>query len=270
MRLSVNYKEAIEKFLQRSLLIYLRFNEDKKKAKKSVENLEKVMEENDDNSKRKDKRKDSLDKIMEENDEDNEDEMVEENEDKASKNGDNNEQKELNKEINKKDNKPTPQNNKANSSDSDSDDENSNHPSSLKKASNKLAKSNDNKDLTKSIDDKKGTGKNKKYDHEKILSLLNNKQKNENEPKDIDKNNNNTKEIKNVERLKGEINKKFMKKLEKLIEFLSKTKIQFDADANPIVLLDKLKKVTEITERNEIIDQIESIVMSLFKNDKKK
>ena len=37
LRLSVNFKEFIEKFLQRSLMIYLRFNDEKKKIKKHIE-----------------------------------------------------------------------------------------------------------------------------------------------------------------------------------------------------------------------------------------
>jgi CRP-like cAMP-binding protein len=43
LRLSVNFKEFIEKFLQRSLMIYLRFNDDKKKIIKVIEEQNRVM-----------------------------------------------------------------------------------------------------------------------------------------------------------------------------------------------------------------------------------
>lgn len=43
LRLSVNFKEFIEKFLQRSLMIYLRFNDEKKKIIKVIEEQNRVM-----------------------------------------------------------------------------------------------------------------------------------------------------------------------------------------------------------------------------------
>lgn len=44
LRLSVNFKEFIEKFLQRSLMIYLRFNDEKKKVMKSIEDQNKNLQ----------------------------------------------------------------------------------------------------------------------------------------------------------------------------------------------------------------------------------
>ncbi len=215
-------------------------------------------------------KQDSLVEIREENDEDNEDEDEEE---KNSKKDYSFEKKiqEQNEEVRAKEKKPT---NKTkggkNSSESDSEDD-----EGARKGLNGPLKGIEevNKETTNLVskEDKRPNHiSSKKLDPEKIKTTLNNKQKVQStkDVKDIEKN---FKDQKNVERLKGEINKKFLKKLDKLMEFLSKTKIQFDnTETNPMLLLEKLKQVIDITERNEIIDQIESIVTNLFKVEKKK
>jgi len=251
------------------LLVYLRFNEDKRKAKKRIENShlerERELDDEDDKVINKDQREDSLEKIMEENYEDNEDEdaQVKEKRDSFRQF-----EKILFQNVFKKNNaneKPK----KSNSSSSESED---NRNSKKKNSEIKQIKVLQEVNTNKNNKSDKGNLKSKIFDNnKKTLTLMNNKPKPiqvtvTDEVKDVEKN---TEEQKNVERLKGEINKKFKKKINKLIEFLSKTKIQFDSKANPIVLLDKLKKETEIIEKNEIIDQIESIITNLFKNERK-
>lgn len=64
------------------------------------------------------------------------------------------------------------------------------------------------------------------------------------------------------------MNKKFIKKVEKIIEFLEKNKVEMDTSPdsqnNPLVLLKRLKNVQDLSERNEIIDKIESVVTDIF------
>lgn len=67
------------------------------------------------------------------------------------------------------------------------------------------------------------------------------------------------------------MNKKFVKKVDKIIEFLENNNIKFDNnDNNPLLLLKRLKNINDIYDRNEIIDKIENIVTDLFKNEIKK
>jgi hypothetical protein len=74
--------------------------------------------------------------------------------------------------------------------------------------------------------------------------------------------------------MKTQMNKKFIKKVEKIIEFLEKNKIEYDDSPtsfnNPIILLKKLKNVNDLSERNEIIDKIESIISDIFYKYEKK
>jgi hypothetical protein len=75
--------------------------------------------------------------------------------------------------------------------------------------------------------------------------------------------------------MKTQMNKKFIKKVDKIIEFLEKNKAELDNaigdnSNNPLLLLKKLKNMQDLSERNEIIDKIEGIVTEIFnKNDKK-
>ena len=253
------------------MLVYLRFIEDKKKAKISVENshLERELDDEDDKVKNKEKREDSLEKIMEENYEDNGDENAQVKEKRKDRFKQSEKILDQNLDVFKKNNaNEKPKKDNSSGSESGEDNRNSKKKNSEIKQIKVLQEVNTNKNYKSD----KSNLKSKIFDNnEKILTLMNNKPKPiqvtvTDEVKDVEKN---TEEQKNVERLKGEINKKFKKKINKLIEFLSKTKIQFDSESNPILLLDKLKKVTEIIEKNEIIDKIESIITNLFKNERK-
>lgn len=67
LRLSVNFKEFIEKFLQKSLMIYLRFNDDKKKLMSTISASNNGVI--DPNSMKQKNAQDSLEQIDEANDE---------------------------------------------------------------------------------------------------------------------------------------------------------------------------------------------------------
>jgi hypothetical protein len=80
-----------------------------------------------------------------------------------------------------------------------------------------------------------------------------------------------------VEKVKNQMNKKFVKKVDKIIEFLEKNKIELEnisdergVSNNPLNLLKRLKNVNDLLERNEIIDKIESIVTDVFNRGEKK
>jgi hypothetical protein len=69
------------------------------------------------------------------------------------------------------------------------------------------------------------------------------------------------------------MNKKFIKKVDKIIEFLEKNKSELDSkseDVNALNLLKKLKNIDDLLERNEIIDKIENIVSEIFNRAEKK
>lgn len=69
------------------------------------------------------------------------------------------------------------------------------------------------------------------------------------------------------------MNKKFVKKVDKIIEFLEKNKVELDGkseDANALILLKKLKNIDDLLERNEVIDKIENIVSEIFNRAEKK
>jgi len=69
-----------------------------------------------------------------------------------------------------------------------------------------------------------------------------------------------------VEKIKNQMNKKFLKKVDKIIEFLDNNSINFtDQQNNPLDLLKKLRATSDIYERNDIIDKIEGIITELFK-----
>jgi len=69
------------------------------------------------------------------------------------------------------------------------------------------------------------------------------------------------------------MNKKFIKKVDKIIEFLEKNKVELDGkseEGNALMLLKKLKNVEDLLERNEVIDKIENIVSEIFNRAEKK
>lgn len=61
------------------------------------------------------------------------------------------------------------------------------------------------------------------------------------------------------------MNKKFLKKVDKIIDFLEQHKVDIDyAGENTLTLLKKLRSIQDLSERNDVIDKIESIVTDVF------
>ncbi len=69
-----------------------------------------------------------------------------------------------------------------------------------------------------------------------------------------------------VETLKEKLNNKFVEKVNKIIDFLEKNKITIGKEEdNFLNLLRQLIPITNLSQRNEIIEKIENIVNDFFK-----
>lgn len=335
LRLSVNFKEFIEKFLQRSLMIYLRFNDEKKKIMKTF----------DESSNKSNLNANSLNKnyqtsksgIKGPNNESLE--MIDEKEEEGASEeydifGDHSS-------SNKSDEDSSPSSSNSNSNNSangknrnslfqnqisqnynilnkisSSEQQNKNNMNNNNNISNanllknfnanlkkdNFMMSNTNEDfynngesnnLSNSIDIlNKNSRQSKLLNNNLIgnsnkefnLSFLNNNNNNINK-EDQNYNNNNLSDDKidkqqgngemndHVEKLKSQMNKKFVKKVDKIIEFLEKNKIEIENNSsnnNTLNLLKRLKNVNDLMERNEIIDKIENTVTDIFNKAKKR
>ena len=72
----------------------------------------------------------------------------------------------------------------------------------------------------------------------------------------------------NPETLKSQINQKFIKKVNKVIDFIEKnTKINFDKKDIILTMLNKLTTLSNLTERNEILENIETILNNVYNKD---
>ena len=70
----------------------------------------------------------------------------------------------------------------------------------------------------------------------------------------------------NDDPLKDDINFKFEKKIDRILEFLERNNIHFgNRDKDPRNLLKQLKFEENILEKNKIIDQLESILREFYK-----
>lgn len=247
----MNFKEFIEKFLQKSLMIYLRFNDDKKKLMSSMgENI--MM--NKDGLEEK-KNNESLEKIDE----------VEDGEDDEER-----ENPEVYDIFGANESASNEENEKAESEESEKDEDAS---------EDKSVESEDNKDKTVSVDKssesvsekiERSLEKNKSKALSVSIDMHNKSQEvklsNSLIPDGDVKSNNEYEMGDHVEKLKFHINKKFVKKVDKILEFLQTNSIKFENEEDsPLYLLTKLKDVSDIYERNEIIDKIENLVTELFK-----
>ena len=276
LKLSVNFKDFIEKFLQKSLLIYLRFTEEKTKIVTELDELKKIqneirglanpkqqileqIEEKEENSMIDDVLIDSedsqslsseKDNISEDDEDDEDSEYQSEKDSKNSKDSLNKDKVKVKEVVEDK----KPQNVL---------------PKSSEKAEHSKQKRNTMADFTKltplsllnnESDDKSGgIIKLKKINtiNTKQFSLLD-----DISPKDNKVNNDSN------ENLKSQINQKFVKKVNKIIDFLEKNKIELGKkEDNTLGLLKKLATMTNLTERNELIEKLEGIVDAAFKKE---
>lgn len=213
LRLSVNFKEFIENFLHKSLMIYLKFNEEKKKILREEESKIKKDEENE----KADGDKQDLEVVDEEGEED------------AS-------EYDINSEFDS--------DSKSESTDQDEDEREktnlSRANSNIKKVDGSAEKKDKEDDDEKSDDEKDGVNLNDTIESE------------EDDP---------------IDKMKNQINKKFIKKIDKILDYLDKNNINFNnLENNPKVLLKELKSEVNILEKNHIIDKIENILKDFYKD----
>lgn len=84
---------------------------------------------------------------------------------------------------------------------------------------------------------------------------------------DIDKANINKDKLDDPTGRKAQINKKFTKKIDKILEYLERNNISFpNTEDNPRALLKQLRNESEIGEKNNILDRIEGILADIYKD----
>ena len=227
LRLSVNFKEFIENFLHKSLMKYLKFNEEKNKMIKEFEAL--MSKCNGDTNKdleKSDSIKNNLQAIEEEKDD-----AIEEISDEELIN------------------------------ESDSQEEN-NTKKSIKEIppSKKQSMKNSHTMVSPDNESKKNALKNTLTMNRKISS----ESVTENEKiNPIDSDDTSTNKIKH------QLNTKFQKKIDKIIEYIDKKNFNFDGSGqNPKELLLQLKNDIDLNEKNNIIEQVESILKDYYNSNK--
>ena len=257
LRLSVNFKDYIESFLQKSLLKYLRFTEEKTKIINRMEEIQRIENEIRGINKTQDFQ-------VEEMEESYSDELL------SSESSENN--KELIK-LNSDDNKSIKEENSISSKSSGKSISNS---SSIIDSSNIDNDKKSSASTIKELSESKKVKNNSSIETPKNTNDINNKVNSLNKNKQIIKvdekvNNNNESESifnvnENVDDIKEKLNTKFVEKVNKIIDFLEKNKIIIGKEEdNFLNLLKQLIPNTNLTQRNEIIEKIEKIVNEHFK-----
>jgi hypothetical protein len=290
LRLSVNFKEFIEKFLQKSLMLYLRFNDERKRLMKEMENSKLVV--NNEGENKNDKN--DLDKIseQEEDDQGNASEYdIYDHQDskdgssdgsdhdnsKTSKKSYKNEIPKWNNNINERKNSLLDESNysKSNKSRSNNKGRTQGDKSANSSDDNNTIVSNQNEaNIRKKVNESnKSMNKKRSLDSDRMSKSIKNIANPDQGIEELsanDINNVNMELTEHFEKKKNKINKTFMDKVDKIIAFLEEHKMEFSNgdDKNPLTLLKRLKDVTDINERNLLIDKIEKLVAEQFRMDK--
>lgn len=96
-----------------------------------------------------------------------------------------------------------------------------------------------------------------------VASLIPAKTKEDNHSNSIDDDD-------NVDKFNKQLNSKFMKKIDKIVDYLNKKNYQFKStDKNPKEILIQLKNEENLVKKNELIDQIETILKEFYESNKK-
>jgi hypothetical protein len=274
LRLSVNFKEFIENFLHKSLMIYLRFNEEKKKLIKEYDNLVNGAGNNPDGL-----NKNTNTGVNEQGNNHADLEMIDEKEEEEGSEEYDIYSENISEESNNNsetDNKSDKDNSNKKEDENKDDEENK----SIKKVLAPLNKSSSetgNNLFINHLLSKKNTinrANSRKSTHKSVkkLSLKNNDDKYSEPSSNEEKSNNNINKSNNqdhgehVDKLKNQINKKFVKKIDKILEYLEKNNIAYpQGENNPKLLLKQLKNENDIIEKNNIIDKIETILKDIYK-----
>ena len=289
LKLSVNFKDFIEKFLQKSLLIYLRFTEEKTKIVTELDELHKIQNEIKGlaNSKQQ-----ILEQIVEK--EENtfvDDDLIDSDESQSFSS----------EKENVSEGEGEDEEDEDESLNNFHSEENTPHPKGTKKEKEKIIspllsspkkllqseKENIKNFINNSNPAKKrnttsnfqmnshfvineGENSEKKANNGKIINLKKLNTANLNKISLLDEIGEKDKKNKgeNEEPMKSQINQKFIKKVCKVIDFLEKNNIEIPSkDENILNLLKKLEKTQNLAERNEIIEKIENIVEEAFKKE---
>jgi hypothetical protein len=242
LRLSVNFKEFIENFLYKSLMKFLKFSDIRKKMVKEEEN--KLFKLNLESKKEMVEENNILEQVNEEKDDQSEifySEGSSEDKSDTEKEGKNQIEPEL-KQI---------------------DDFNKKLNTEMKKN-----KTEERKSLKfKSKDEEENS-----FPVYNNTMKIPNKDKTENDKtanSDFEKSKENIacNSDDSVDKYKNNINKKFIKKIDKILEYLEENGIEFSNDENnPKTLLRKLKTETNIVEKNNIMDKIENYLNEFYKD----
>ena len=307
LRLSVNFKEFIEKFLQKSLMLYLRFNDERKRLMREMEESKLIVGGGNDSARKDNDKNNDLDKISEQEEEDQGNASEEfdiynhqTSNDKSKKSSKNNSKSASKKatltdKFNLQSYEPNNQakknslfehqeslKNKKKEKNSDesansSPRESQSRQSDIKEANQKPKKENAFTNQRSYLSNKSGkeSKKSKSIDSDRMSNVMKNLIANPDpdieELSANDINHMNMELSEHFEKKKHKINKTFMEKVDKIIAFLEANKLEFSStdDNNPLSMLKKLKDIQDINERNSLIDKIEKIIAEKFKNEKK-
>lgn len=282
LKLSFNYKEFIEKFLQKSLMLYLKFNDEKKKAIKEYEVKHKIL------SVDSVKPEESLEKISEEEEDGSEEYNVYDDHPIYSQRGGSKDEGRIeeesksdfsekssqrsgfqnttrqNKDHDPNQNKnnilnsgiinlnPLPATNKPSKSYTNQHHQRHSFSSNTNTPSPSFHLLNPNPNSTKLTVQPTSSNINLIEDHSF---------------RDMKSSMAPIMEINNhVEKVKNDIHESFCIKIEKIIQFFEEYNIKFEEKSeenNPLYLLKKLTTIKELNERNDIIDRIEMIISHL-------
>jgi hypothetical protein len=237
LRLSVNFKDFIEKFLYKSLMIYLRFTNEKKRIMKLIEDSNSHLS----NKLKKDKQAEGeeLERIDEEIE--NEYDIYNANNSISEASADNEAKAEGNEEP--KNSQADKKENSMNSSEDSIESKTSDEKKQINNLNNRIMQNN-LLDTTNFI-------------NSNIAKMSNGKKDESMDGGDIED---------SQERSKA-LNKKFAKKIDKIVNFLEKNKNELENfnTTNTLALLKQLKNTDDLMERNETIDRIEQYLSEILK-----
>lgn len=263
LRLSVNFKEFIENFLHKSLMIYLKFNEEKKKIMKEEE--QRINRNNQDKANKNDPKQDLEIVDEEKEDADMSDYDMYESEEKTESDSDKLKRGSAGQED-------------RNSLNNSQERKSEYKPTEQKKSSLTPLLPLDPKDILQGAIGEASKNLNKKNTIRSLKQTVAGEEENqlkyfsdqeEDKGTKMLNNNNNSMNSDNEEpldKMKNQINKKFIKKIDKILQYLESNNINFNnMENNPRILLKQLKSEANIMEKNNIIDKIEAILKEFYK-----
>jgi len=227
LRLSVNFKEFIENFLYKSLMKFLKFSDMRKKMINELEKFSKLEK----NKNFRDEENSILKQVNQE--EDDHSSMLQ-----SEEISEENSEKEM--------------------------------TDSIVKHEQQSAKSSRNSTLNKKIRDEKFARMeiSDKEDRSKLRANLSESNEDKKNSSVLNKSRENIAySDDSVDKYKNDIYKKFIKKIDKILEHIEDNSVEFgDDENNPKILLKKLKLESNIIEKNILMDKLESFLNNFYNN----